>query len=177
MTSHKKRWLFVLFPAVVATTAVLAEVDDYPFIPPGGRAILSGIMAGQDAQSRVAVAGREDDMEGWAAWVRAGDPDLPDDAVETFAGYAELNFPVGVEILELLGETGDMSLLPADGKDLAAKVEFARSYAKKLYEREMHDQLLNEVLAADPYQEGYTLSNVLAQEDAVILLAEADDYF
>jgi hypothetical protein len=63
------------------------------------------------------------------------------------------------------------------GKDLGAKVEFARSYAKKLYEREMHDQLLNEVMAADPYQDGYTLSNVLAQEEAAALLAEADDYF
>jgi len=64
-----------------------------------------------------------------------------------------------------------------DGKDLGAKVEFARSYAKKLYEREMHDSLLNEVMEADPYQDGYTLGNVLAQDDAVLLLAEADDYF
>ena len=40
------------------------------------------------------------------------------------------------------------------GKDLGAKVEFARSYAKKLYEREMHDQLLNEVMAADPTRMG-----------------------
>jgi len=63
------------------------------------------------------------------------------------------------------------------GKDLSAKVEFARGYAKLLYERELHDQLLNEVMAADPYQDGYTLSNVLAQQDAAALLAEADDYF
>jgi hypothetical protein len=41
----------------------------------------------------------------------------------------------------------------------------------------MHDQLLNEVMAADPYQDGFTLGNVLAQEDAAALLAEADDYF
>ena len=64
-----------------------------------------------------------------------------------------------------------------DGKDLGAKVEFAKGYAKKLYEREMHDQLLSEVLAADPYQDGFTLGNVLAQEEAAALLAEADDYF
>jgi hypothetical protein len=64
-----------------------------------------------------------------------------------------------------------------DGKDLGAKVEFARGYAKKLYEREMHDRLLNEVMAADPYQDGFILGNVLAQEDAAVLLAEADDYF
>ena len=65
----------------------------------------------------------------------------------------------------------------SEGRDLGAKVEFARGYAKLLYERELHDRLLNEVLAADPYQDGYTLSNVLAQEQAETLLAEADDYF
>ncbi len=64
-----------------------------------------------------------------------------------------------------------------DGQDLGAKVEFARGYARLLYERELHDRLLNEVVAADPYQDGYTLSNVLAQQDAASLLAEADDYF
>jgi len=64
-----------------------------------------------------------------------------------------------------------------DGKDLGAKVEYARGYAKLLYERELHDRLLNEVVEADPYQDGYVLSNVLAQKDAELLLVEADDYF
>lgn len=64
-----------------------------------------------------------------------------------------------------------------DGKDLSAKVEYARGYAKLLYERELHDRLLNEVMEADPYHDGYTLSNVLAKEQAAVLLAEADDYF
>ena len=63
------------------------------------------------------------------------------------------------------------------GRDLSAKVEFARGYAKMLYERELHDQLLNEVIAADPAEPGLTLTNVLAQEDATELLAQADDYF
>jgi hypothetical protein len=64
-----------------------------------------------------------------------------------------------------------------EGKDLGVKVEFARGYAKMLYERDLHDRLLNEVLAADPYQDGYTLSNVMAQDQAREMLAQADDYF
>jgi hypothetical protein len=64
-----------------------------------------------------------------------------------------------------------------DGRDLSAKVEYARGYAKLLYERELHDRLLAEVMAADPTYEGFTLSNVLAKEQAEVLLAEADDYF
>jgi hypothetical protein len=63
------------------------------------------------------------------------------------------------------------------GRNLGAKVEFAESYARLLYERELHDVLLNEVLAADPIEPGNTLLNVLAQKRAAVLLANADDYF
>jgi hypothetical protein len=65
----------------------------------------------------------------------------------------------------------------ADGHDLSAKVEYARGYARPLYERELHDRLLQEVLAAEPEFPGYTLTNVLAQRDATELLSSADDYF
>lgn len=63
------------------------------------------------------------------------------------------------------------------GKDLGAKVEYARGYARLMYDRELHDRLLTEVLEADPYVDGLTLSNMLAQDDARTLLADADDYF
>jgi tetratricopeptide (TPR) repeat protein len=64
-----------------------------------------------------------------------------------------------------------------DGRDLGAKVEYARGYARLMYDRELHDRLLTEVLDADPYVDGLTLSNMLAQDDARELLAGADDYF
>ncbi len=63
------------------------------------------------------------------------------------------------------------------GRDLSAKVEFANGYARLLYDRELHDQLLKEVLEADPEVPGSTLLNVLAQRQAKDLLESADDYF
>jgi hypothetical protein len=63
------------------------------------------------------------------------------------------------------------------GRNLGAKVDFADGYARLLYERELHDSLLNEVMAADPVEPGNTLLNVLAQQRAEELLASADDYF
>ena len=63
------------------------------------------------------------------------------------------------------------------GKDLSIKVDCARYYARTLYDRELHDQLLNEVLSADPVHEGFTLFNTLAQKEAQELLDSADDYF
>jgi len=71
----------------------------------------------------------------------------------------------------------EKAISATDGRDLSAKVEYARGYAKLLYERELHDRLLNDVIAADPYADGFTLTNVMAQEQAELLLAEADDYF
>jgi len=63
------------------------------------------------------------------------------------------------------------------GKNLMAKVEYARRYARIVFNRELHDRLLNEVLAADPVQPELTLSNTLAQRQAKELLKSADDYF
>ena len=63
------------------------------------------------------------------------------------------------------------------GKHLLVKVFFAESYARLVFDRELHDGLLNDVLQADPHVEGLTLMNTIAQAQARDLLASADDYF
>lgn len=65
----------------------------------------------------------------------------------------------------------------SDGRDLGIKVEYARSYARLLYDRDLHDQLLNEVLAAEVEQQDLTLFNQLARAQAQDLLDSADEYF
>jgi hypothetical protein len=65
----------------------------------------------------------------------------------------------------------------SDGSNLLAKVLYAERYARMLYDRELHDRLLTEVLAADPRVPGLVLQNTLAQERARELLAGADAYF
>jgi len=78
---------------------------------------------------------------------------------------------------ELAREYFETALVLTGERDLSIKVEFARGYARLLYERELHDRLLNEVLAAEARQEGFTLVNSLAQQQAKDLLATGDDYF
>ena len=63
------------------------------------------------------------------------------------------------------------------GRDLAVKVEYARGYARLLYEQELHDRLLEEVLASETEAPGLTLTNTLAKRDARELLASGKDYF
>ena len=71
----------------------------------------------------------------------------------------------------------ERAITMSGGRDLSAKVEFARGYAMLLYDRDLHDQLLTEVIKADPYVDRLTLSNVMAKEQAAQMLAEADNYF
>jgi len=85
---------------------------------------------------------------------------------ESLGGHPELGRAYFEKAIELSG-----------GHDLAAKVEYARSYARLVYDRELHDRLLHEVLAAPTRAEGLTLFNTLAQAQARALLASADEYF
>lgn len=71
----------------------------------------------------------------------------------------------------------ERSLELSAGRDLSVKLEYARRYARLMYEQELHDRLLNEVLAAPAEVEGYTLFNVLAKQDAQALLATSSEYF
>ncbi len=63
------------------------------------------------------------------------------------------------------------------GRNLMAKVLYAERYARAQLDRELHDRLLKEVLAADAQAPGLTLTNTLAKRRAAQLLASADQYF
>jgi len=65
----------------------------------------------------------------------------------------------------------------SDGKNLMAKVLLARSYARLVFDRDLHDRLCREVIEADPVAPGLTLTNTLAQEEAQALLDSSEDYF
>jgi len=63
------------------------------------------------------------------------------------------------------------------GKNLMNKVLFARHYARLVYNRELHDQLLKAVTTADAEVADLTLINTLAQQQAKELLSTAEEYF
>jgi len=65
----------------------------------------------------------------------------------------------------------------SEGRNLLAKVMFADGYGRLVFDKELHDRLLTEVLAADTEAPGFTLTNTVAKERARELLAESDDYF
>ncbi len=63
------------------------------------------------------------------------------------------------------------------GRNLTARVMYARYYARMVFDRELYEQQLRAVLDADPHAPGLTLLNMLARQQATELLAAADEYF
>ncbi len=64
-----------------------------------------------------------------------------------------------------------------DNTNLMYKVVYAEQYARLVFDRDLHDRLLNQVLEASPVHDGLTLINTLAQQKAELLLASGDEYF
>jgi hypothetical protein len=65
----------------------------------------------------------------------------------------------------------------SQGRDLSIKVEYARRYARMVFDQELHDRLLTDVLNAPVEAPGFTLFNVLAKQEARSLLATSKEYF
>ena len=65
----------------------------------------------------------------------------------------------------------------SQGKNLMAKVLYAEKYARLVFDQELHNKLLNQVLKTEPRVKGFTLTNMLAQQQAKALLVSGKEYF
>ena len=78
---------------------------------------------------------------------------------------------------ELAKKHFDRAIELSNGENLMAKVLYAERYARMLFDRELHDKLLQQVVDADIGPKDQILRNTLAKQRAAKLLADADDYF
>ena len=78
---------------------------------------------------------------------------------------------------ELARENFEKAIEISNGTNLMAKLLFAEKYARLVFDKELHDQLLKEVIDAKVANDESTLINSIAQHRARLLLAQSDDYF
>jgi hypothetical protein len=78
---------------------------------------------------------------------------------------------------EVAKEHFDRAIEISNGENQMAKVIYAERYARMMFDRELHDQLLRQVIDAGPGPQDQVLINTLAKQKAVVLLNNADDYF
>ncbi len=71
----------------------------------------------------------------------------------------------------------ETALEQSDRRNLMVQVMFAQEYARLVFDKELHDRLLHEVIEAPGEQRNLTLINTLAKERAARLLGDSDEYF
>jgi uncharacterized protein YceK len=137
----------------------------------------------------------------WAGWVRANSDDFnaiaelarvkalmlkvaaldasyDSGGVYLYLGVLETLFPPAMGGKPEVGRKYfEQAIALSEGQNLMAKVLFAEQYARLVFDRELHDVLLTEVMAAPVAADGLTLMNTVAKEQAQKLLDSADDYF
>jgi len=137
----------------------------------------------------------------WAGWVKANegnwdaiatlpfveaamkrvvalDETFDDGGAHVYLGVLDTRLPASLGGKPERGrEHFEKAIAISGGKNLMAKVLFAKHYARLVFDRELHDSLVREVLAAETNVPGHTLVNQLARAEAEALRGSADDFF
>lgn len=151
------------------------DEDDVPVIYAFAAAWAGWIQANSDDWNAIAQVGK---VKALMQWVSGYEPGYDNATVQVYLGVLETQLPPSLGGKPELGRRYfEQALKLTDDKHLMAKVLFAKQYARMLFDQELHDELLQQTLAADPHVEGLTLINRLAQRQASELLAESADYF
>lgn len=74
-------------------------------------------------------------------------------------------------------ENFEKAIEVSNGTNLMAKLLYAEKYARLVFDKELHDRLLKEVINTKVKNDESTLINSIAQHKAELLLAQSDDYF
>lgn len=148
---------------------------DLPALFGAGAAWASWIRANTDDWSAIADKARVDAM---MQKVVALDETYRDGAAYLYLGILATLLPEASGGRPERGrEDFERVIELSEGRNLTAKVLLARSYARLVFNRDLHDRLCREVIEADPVAPGLTLANTIAQEEARELLGSSEEYF
>ena len=78
---------------------------------------------------------------------------------------------------ELAKKNFEQAIKVSKGSNLMAKLLYAEKYARLVFDQELHDKLLKEVINSNIENDESTLINSIAQHKAELLLAQSDEYF
>jgi hypothetical protein len=110
------------------------------------------------------------------AWIVDLEPAYEQGRAQLYLGVINSQVPPSLGGKPEIGRSHFESAINySNERDLIVKVEYARHYARLIFDQTLHDRLLNEVISADPISPGLTLTNIIAQQQAEELLR--DDYF
>lgn len=151
------------------------RVKDVPIVYLLGSTWAGWIQASSDDFAAIAEMGR---VKALMARVVELDEDYDYGGSHLYLGVFETVLPPSLGGRpEIARAHFERALTISDRRYLMVQVMYADQYARLLFDRELHDALLNEVVTADPDMPGLTLVNTVAQIRAQELLDSADAYF
>ena len=158
-----------------AQRAAALRAEDVPAAYALATAWAGWIQAHSDDWNAVADLGR---VKPLMARVLALDERYDNAGPHLYMGVFETLLPAGLGGKPELGRTHfERAIELTGGRHLLVKVFYAESYARLVFDRELHDRLLEDVLSSSAQEDGLTLMNAIAKEQARTLLASADDFF
>jgi hypothetical protein len=106
------------------------------------------------------------------------DPAWDDGTAQLYLGVLNSFLPEAMGGNPTLAKTYfEQAISYSEGKNLMVKTLYARYYARMVFNKELHDTLLRNVLESSPSAPGLTLINTLAKEQAQKLLDESSEFF
>ncbi len=156
---------------------VLTDTDEGDIDTVYGFAVAwaSWIQVNSDDWNAIAVVPK---LEAMMQWVLEQDENHDGGGAHLYLGVIKSQLPPALGGKpELAKAHFERAITISSNHNLMAKTLYAEHYARLMFERELHDKLLREVIAADPVTPELTLANILAQDQARKLLLSADEYF
>ncbi len=151
------------------------DADDVPLLFGLGASWAGWMQANSADFNAIAQLGR---VKALMQRVQTLDDGYDDGGVHLYLGVFETLFPPAMGGKPDVGRAHfERAVALSEGRNLLAKVMFAESYARLVFDRDLHDTLLSEVLSAPVQAPGLTLMNTVAKGRARELLESADDYF
>ncbi len=151
------------------------EEDDVPLLYGLGASWAGWMQANSDDPNAIAQLSR---VQAVMERIEELDDSYDDGSVHLYLGVFATLFPPAMGGKPEKGRAHfERAVTLSEGKNLLTKVMFAESYARLVFDRELHDQLLSEVIEAEVNHPGLTLMNTVAKSRARVLLEGADEYF
>lgn len=158
-----------------AFSAALAKTDDLTILYGFAAAWVGKIQANTSDWNAIADVPK---VQALLERVVAVDPHYDNGGAWLYLGVLNSIRPASLGGKPELGKADfDKALEFSGGKNQMVRVLYAQFYARLVFDKALHDKLLNTVLAADPHAPGLTLINILAQQKAKALLESGKDYF
>lgn len=159
----------------ITQTLSAYDDDDVPTMYAFASAWLSYIQAHSDDWAAIADLAKAKAM---MLWVVHTQPQYEKGMPYVYLGVIEAQVPANLGGKPELAKAYFAQAFTYSGKkNLMSRLYYAKFYARLVFNQKLHDTVLKQILSTPLQSDDFTLMNVLAKQQAQVLLNSSSDYF